>query len=164
MTDERNPYDVPIEPVPDATPLWACDVVDLGDFRVRMGFSRRHAGECKHLHLTYSVKERRVWCDDCERTVDNFDAFMILARHCHGVITEARHRQEKADAAFKAVLGRVAAKKLDRAWSGRNPMAVMCPHCHSGLLPEDFQNGGSQISREIELARRKKAETERRGK
>lgn len=47
-----------------------------------------------------------------------------------------------------------AVKALDKAWSG-NVMAVDCPHCRWGLLPEDFVTGGiGQQSRELETARR----------
>lgn len=62
-------------------------------------------------------------------------------------------------APFKAeVVARLrAVKALDKAWSGKT-MAVPCPHCDGGLLPEDFVTIRSATSRDLELARRRRKE------
>lgn len=144
--------DDPIDPRPDATPLWA-EVVDLAEVRVQFGLPRNRHDRCPHRRLTYNVEDRRVWCQDCERSIDSFDAFMVLVRNFAAMERAARAKMEKAEEARDAHLGRRAAKELDRAWSGRQ-MAVACPHCRGGLLPEDFDRGVAATSREIELARR----------
>jgi hypothetical protein len=46
----------------------------------------------KHLALVYSTQERRMWCEDRERTIDNFDALMTTIRiGLAGVPTIWRH-------------------------------------------------------------------------
>ena len=144
--------DNPIDPRPDATPMWA-EVIDLAEVRVQFGLPRNRHDRCEHRSLTYNVDERRVWCKDCERTIDGFDAFMVLVRGFAAMEQDARHKLEKAEEAKNAHLGRRAAKALDKAWSGQQ-MAVACPHCRGGLLPEDFDGRLSATSRDIELARR----------
>jgi hypothetical protein len=132
------------------------EVIDLAGVRMQRGYSLSTAPKCKHLNLRYehTLKERRVWCADCERDLDPFDALMVLADHLHDMLNAAKHMRQKAAEAVQAVARLRAVKALDKAWSG-NVMAVDCPHCRGGLLPEDFVTGGvGQQSRELELARR----------
>jgi hypothetical protein len=150
MTDE------PIIPREDATPYSAV-VIDLAGIRIQWGMPKyKPGGACPHRSLTYSQNERRVWCRDCERTIDNFDAFMVFVHGFQDMERDAKTKIEKADDALKATINRRAAKQIDRAWSGHG-MAILCPHCDGGLLPEDFVNGGAECSRDIELARRARA-------
>lgn len=145
--------DVPLIADPMATPFGS-PVIDLAEVRIRFGRADRKVGiPCAHKNLTYSREERRVWCDDCERTVDTFDALMTVAAHFHKMEYAAQAKMHRATEALKATVTRRAAKVIDKAWSG-NQMAIACPHCRTGLLPEDFENGGSQVSAEIERARR----------
>ena len=141
----------PIDPRPDSTPRWA-EVIDLAEVRVEFGLPRNRHERCAHRSLTYNVEERRVWCRDCERSIDGFDAFMVLVRNFAAMEQAARAKMTQAEEAKSAHIGRRAAKKLDQAWSGQQ-MAVGCPHCNGGLLPEDFEHVGMR-SRELELARR----------
>ena len=149
-----NEKDPPLEVLPDS---FFGQVVDLAEVRIRQGRTPYKFKECKHKHLIFCTSERRVWCEDCERTIDNFDAFLIFTRHFEEMEQDARHKISRANEAMKTSVRRRATKELDRAWSGRNEMAVCCPHCHIGLLPEDFADRGSScISAEIERARRRR--------
>jgi len=152
--------DTPIDPAhPDATPR-SKPVIDLGEWRIAYGHPRYPEKICKHRSLVYSTEERRVWCEDCQRTVDNFDAFMVLANVHHDMVNTLKRKMQKADEIQKAWLHRKAAKELDQTW-GRK-MAVACPHCGRGLLAEDFAGGGgTRTSRDIELARRKREKGEK---
>jgi hypothetical protein len=82
---------------------------------------------------------------------------MIVVRMFQKMLMELRAKRVKADEAMASTLIRRAAKSMDRTWGHK--MAPLCPHCHGGLLPEDFENGGSACSRELEVARRKRAES-----
>ncbi|NFV79979.1 hypothetical protein [Magnetospirillum aberrantis] len=154
----EKPGDVRLEVDPNVTPRWA-EVINLADVRVQFGRPRYPGGRvCDHRSMFYNVEDRRVWCRDCEKTIDGFDAFLVLVKHFAAMERAARHKLDQAAAAEKAHLGRRAAKELDHAWSGRQ-MAVACPHCRGGLLPEDFtERGISATSREIELARRNRGD------
>lgn len=132
-------------------------VVDFADIRIAHGLPKFHAKVCKHSRLTYNRAQRRIWCSDCESSVDGFDAFMSVADHFQKMELAAQSKLQKAQEALDGTIVRRAARHLSRIWSG-NQMAVSCPHCKGGLLPDDFENGGrSAWSRELELAKRAKA-------
>lgn len=154
MTDE--PKDHLSNPIIDdeGSRPYGQPVVDFGDIRIAHGLPKFHHQICKHHSLVYSQRERRIWCKECESTVDGFDAFMTITSHFQQMELAAQSRLSKADAALKATLVKRAAKNLDQMWNKQHPMAISCPHCRGGLLPEDFQTLGSATSRELELARR----------
>lgn len=136
------------------------EIIDLDGIRIQWGLpSTPLKQRCEHKSLVYSSAERRIWCQNCERTIDNFDAFMTFTKHFESMLRHARIKLQEATDAMKTSVRRRATKVLDRAWSG-NVMAPCCPHCRGGLLPEDFADRGlSMCSRDIELARRKKVDT-----
>lgn len=135
-------------------------VVDLASVRVRSGRSTTKPSEkCEHRQMTYDLIERRVWCEDCKRTIDNFDAFDVLVRHFAEMEAAAKQKTHRANEAMQASIVSRATKALDHVWRGKK-MAPCCPHCRAALLPEDFANGvGSAVSREIEVARRARKRT-----
>ena len=161
MSDDKGDHlNNPLDEHEGSTP-YSSPVIDFAEMRIAFGLPKFHSKVCKHRRLTYSPAERRVWCQECESTVDNFDAFATLASHFHEMERAAQAKLARAAETEKATLVKRAAKNLDQSWSRKNPMAVMCPHCRGGLLPEDFQSGGSAVSRDIELARRKRLQSEK---
>jgi ribosomal protein S27E len=150
MTD--TPKDPPLEVLPDGG-CYVGVVVDLDSVRIRSGRTPYRVKTCEHKALIYNQTERRVWCENCERTIDNFDAFLIFTRRFEAMERDASHKMATANEALKSVARLRATKHLDRAWSGHQ-MAVSCPHCRGGILPEDFANGCNTCSREIEVAKR----------
>lgn len=161
MSDEHEDHrSNPIEENPGATP-YGSPVIDFGEMRIAFGLPKFHHKICRHTRLVYNIRERRVWCDDCESTVDGFDAFMTITTHFHGMERAAQLRLAQAEEAKKATIVKRATKNIDRAWNRQRPMAICCTHCGGGLLPEDFESGGSAVSRDLELARRKRLKTEK---
>lgn len=63
------------EPIEDQNYLSGLTVIDIGDIRVSRGMTRRPVSSCGHRRMAYDPKERRIWCKDCEKDVDPFDAF-----------------------------------------------------------------------------------------
>lgn len=152
----NEPIDPPLVAREDAQPFRA-EVIDLDGIRIRWGRPIPGARKCEHKHMVYCQDERRVWCENCKRTIDNFDALMVVVYHLENMQREANAKLRAAEEAARHAARLRAVKALDRAWSG-NVAAVGCPHCGGGLLPEDFVNGGfSSTSREIEIARRRAA-------
>lgn len=143
--------------IPDAgSAPFRCEVIDLAGVRVEFGRPARTVQRCEHKRVTYSQEERRVWCRDCERTIDGFDAFMTFVRYYEHIERAVRQKMTEANAAMEATIHRRATKAVDKAWSSGLP-AISCPHCRGGILPEDFADGVTRrSSREYELARRKK--------
>lgn len=141
--------DHPIEPHGD-------NVISLSGVKIARGFStENYIDKCKHLNIVFDHSERRIWCDDCKRTIEAFDAFLIFTRYFENMDAEARSNFHESREALKSSARLRATKALDRIWSG-NVMAVSCPHCKGGLLPEDFSEGTRYSwSRELEIAERK---------
>lgn len=151
MTDEKDP------PIEEPGFLGGVRVVDIGDIRVARGLSRRAHSSCPHARLMYDQNERRVWCKDCERDVEAFDAFTGIVEQYSRAYDSLAERSKEVAEAEKFQVRSIAAKKLDEAWRSRN-MVPACPHCGSGLFPEDIKkNGFSMLGRDYAagLAKRK---------
>ena len=142
--------DPPIEEQPY---LGGVTVVDIGDIRVARGLSRRPFSICKHRRLVFDQHERRIWCKDCETALEAFDAFRLLAEQSHAFLAAVEARERKVSDAESHNVRSLAAKVLDEAWRSRS-MVPICPHCRSGLFPEDFKNGVSKMGRDYAAKRR----------
>ena len=145
--------DMPLVPDSDGKPFSA-EVIDLAGIRVEWGRPASFTKRCDHRSLVFNRDERRVWCKDCERTLDGFDAFMVLNAGFTKIVQAANHKLAKAEEALTSTLVRRAAKEIDRTW--RSKLAPMCPHCRQGLLPEDFERGPGAVSMELLRAKREK--------
>lgn len=149
--------DVPLEPLEPGT----ATVIDFAGVRIQHGRTPPRRKRCEHRDLLYCPSERRIWCRDCDATVDGFDAFVMIAGHFREMAADAAANLYKTEQALSGVARLRATKTLDRCWSG-HVMAPCCPHCRGGLLPEDFADGAvSSVSAEIERARRKRAKEAR---
>lgn len=149
--------DAPVEPHEF---LYGPKVVTIEDLRVARGKTRRPVSSCRHKQLVYDDTERRIWCSDCETEVEPFDAFLQLV----GVFSSAkskidRRMQELAEAEKFALRSR-AAKRMDEYWRSKT-MTPLCPHCNGAILPEDVVGGLPQMSKSIEIAARKRKNSER---
>ena len=159
MADDSKIDDNPLVPQEGSTPRFAASVIDLGGVRVEYGMPRFYNRRCDHHKLVYNSGERRVWCSDCERTIDGFDAFMTLAHNFHKMMDSARTHLQRAEAAEKAKIVLIGAKEIERTW--RHKLAPCCPSCRAGLLPEDFARGASScVSMELTRAVRAKQSKE----
>ena len=86
MIDDRDPPIAPLDYVSGVT------VVNIGDVRVARGMSRRHHSSCPHIQLIYDQNERRIWCNDCERDVEAFDAFRGLVERYSSAVADLKQR------------------------------------------------------------------------
>jgi hypothetical protein len=126
-------------------------VVDIGDLRVARGFTRRPYSSCQHRALVFDRRERRIWCKDCEKNLDAFDAFEQVVSRYSGAVESLKRRETALKEAEKFQVRSLAAKAIDEAWRHRN-MIPACPHCHHGLFPEDFVHGTDMLGREYAMA------------
>lgn len=141
------------EPIEDVNYLHGVTVVDIGDIRVSRGMTRRPHSHCQHRRVAYDPKERRIWCKDCERDVEPFDAFVNLTEQYHVAYDRLKEEQSRLVEAQQFNCRSIAAKKVDEAWRKKKSVPA-CPHCNHGLFPEDFVNGVGMIGRDFALARR----------
>jgi hypothetical protein len=136
--------------------LGGVKVVDFGDVRVARGFTRRHHSNCRHRQMVYDLRERRIWCKDCERDIEPFEAFRLLIEQVNDVTINLARREQLVSAAEKHHVRSLAAKAVDEVWRSRG-MVPACPCCGAGLFPEDFKNGvQSTLGRDYAEALRKK--------
>lgn len=146
MSERKDP------PIQEGEYLYGLNVIDIGELRVSRGQSRRPHSACPHRRLTYDPRERRIWCRDCERDIDGFDAFTILAEQCHSFHAQNARRAKELAEAEQFQARSLAVKALDRLWRSRTTVPC-CPHCRRGLLPEDMKHLGC-VGIKYERARR----------
>lgn len=144
------------EPIEEQAYVGGVTVVDIGDLRVARGLTRRPHSSCRHASLTYDPRERRIWCKDCEKDVDAFDAFTLLVEQIDRAYKHINKRIGEVDDAQRFQCRSIAAKKVDEVWR-RRKVVPACPSCGHGLFPEDFADRVSTVGREYALARRKAA-------
>ncbi len=142
------------EPIEEPGYIHGVTVVNIGDLRVARGLTRRPAASCRHVRLNYDPRERRIWCKDCEKDVDAFDAFCLLTEQYHLAYERLQDDRQKLTEAQAFNCRTIAAKNIDEAWRKRK-LVPACPHCSNGLFPEDFVKGVGMVGREFALARRK---------
>lgn len=148
MADEVD-RDPPIE---EPGFIGGVTVVDIGDVRVARGLTRRHQASCPHRHLVYDNNERRIWCSDCEKNVEPFDAFENIVDRFSQATAKLNKRETALLEAEAFQVKSLAAKEIDKAWRHRD-MVPACPHCGHGLFPEDFKHGVfSMVGREYAVA------------
>jgi hypothetical protein len=109
---------------------------------------------CWHKRLTLNQQGNLVECRDCGKQVSAFWAlqrFVDIWKNEWEKIQNAKEQLAKLseEKQYLRVLNEV-----NQAWRGKNKMAICCPHCEAGILPED-NFGKSQINPKLELARRK---------
>lgn len=141
------------EPIEDQNYLSGLTVIDIGDIRVSRGMTRRPVSSCRHRRMAYDPKERRVWCRDCEKDVDPFDAFKNLCENYHAAHEDMKRQRQEINEAAQFQCRSIAAKNIDEAWR-KKKMVPACPHCSNGLFPEDFVKGVGMVGRDFALARR----------
>lgn len=130
-------------------------VVDIGDYRVARGMSRRPYSGCNHIRLVYDQNERRIWCKDCEKDVEPFDAFIGIVGQFSKQARLLDERELKIQEAEAFSIRSLAAKVIDKAWRSKR-MVPACPHCGQGIFPEDVKNGLAMIGKDYATAKRKK--------
>lgn len=137
--------DAPIEP---RDYIAGVKVVDIGDLRVARGEARRPRSLCSHVHQVYDQKERRVWCEDCETELEPFDAYRTLIENLDRAVKKLARREKELKEAEQFAARVRATKALDKVWRSQT-MTPVCPHCHTGLLPEEFVGGVKQMDRSL---------------
>jgi hypothetical protein len=149
MTKEEE---APIKPVDY---IGGLTVIDIGDLRIARGMSLRPVALCRHNRMIYDAKERRIWCPECETTVNAFDAFARLVESYAMASARIEKRRTELAEAEKFQMRHRAAKVMDEAWRSTS-MAPACPHCSRGILREDVAKGVAMVGVEFERARRAK--------
>lgn len=128
--------------------------ITFREFKIERG-SLHSVDNCNHRNLQYDISSRIIYCKDCEREIDHFDAFFMIVK----MFAYAEHsldcRREELDELEKRhQVGLLkATRKVDEAWRSRS-MVPICPHCHKAIFPTDGF-GGNLTNKDLELERRR---------
>lgn len=131
------------------------NVVDIGEARISRGESKRPYRACRHLNVTYDKDERRVYCHECESTVDAFDVLLGIVEFYSGMNEKIQRRVDQLKEAESFQARSRAVKVMDEVWRSQS-RAPMCPHCSEAILPEDVASGVNSTGKKMAQAKRKR--------
>lgn len=97
------------------------------------------------------AQNREVTCKHCGEKVDPFDALLTMSRRWEDISQETQRLLEQAKGLDNYKPWLRAIKSIEsNVRSGQ--MIPSCPHCHRGILLDEFEG---YVSKERELQRRK---------
>lgn len=104
-------------------------------------YSRLHNDRCAHRKITLDDQGQTVHCSDCGDQLSAYWALNEVLSCYKRKMAELGNENSKVKSIredlqkeyrFLKVL-----KDIQRAWRGKNKMAVCCPWCGVGIMPED---------------------------
>lgn len=139
------------------------NVVDLKTFKATLRYGSRWGGSgpkcCEHRTVVLDQDDCSVECEDCGRTISAFAVLFQMVKRWGEIAEQVQALKTRAAAVrnlIKNYKPRLRAlKQLEKHWWTQQRLPT-CPHCHRGLLPEDFADSMSFVSKEYELKRRDK--------
>ena len=102
--------DHPIEPQDFVSGV---KVIDIGDIRVSRGLSRHRYESCQHKNTVYDEKERRIYCQDCEKGIHPFDAFVKIVKWHAQAVAKINSERKQVDESLEFSIRSRAAKNID---------------------------------------------------
>jgi len=130
-------------------------IVNIKDYQFTMEteHEREENKKCAHKKKLLHEDGEYIICRDCGIQVSAFwalkDMLNAYSEAMDDFKTERRlFNQQCKEKQFLKILNRI-----DKAWSGKHQMAIGCPHCRKGILPED-DFGQLQCSAELERRER----------
>lgn len=131
------------------------DVIEFADIQIRFKRKQWNPDECKHKHLSYSPSDEEIICEDCDKVIPSFKAFMLLVdRYRDAYAGLDRRLDEIKELEAKANIGLLrATRKVNGAWRTRG-MVPCCPHCKEAIFPDDGL-GDSMTNKEMALQSRR---------
>lgn len=128
-------------------------IIDIGNFSIyrkryrNRNFIDKSKDECEHLSLELDDHGEIVRCKGCNQQVSAFWAIKKLSEYFRNLAIILDDKRKEIEEAKKHNFHLMQAKNIESIW--RSKMAVLCPHCHRGILATD--NLSASMSREIEL-------------
>jgi len=110
---------------------------------------------CEHKKLILNQHGNYVECETCGKQVSTFWALELFVDIFEDAWSEIVNERKRIIELSKEKQYLRVLNEVNRAWRGKDKMAVCCPHCDAGILPQDGF-GESQISPELEIASRNK--------
>ena len=112
-------------------------------FERKSGFiySRLHKNRCRHYNMTLDDQGYVVRCSDCGEQLSSYWVLNEILSCYRKRMLELERDNEKAknlkkdmekEHKFIKVL-----RSIQSAWRGKSKMAVCCPWCDVGIMPED---------------------------
>ena len=117
--------------------------------------SKRPKTTCKHERTLIDQIAGTVECRECGEVLSPFHVLLRMAQGERALFDRVRSLQAKADELARYSPHLKTMKELERIWRGRR-MIPICPHCGTGIWPQELLAGGSRGVR-YEITLRQKA-------
>lgn len=131
------------------------DITDLRITRKRHSYSfmtdKDGKKECDHSEMHMEDHGNVVTCKLCGVQVSPYWALQFAVEKWNQYLKFLKRKENEVNDAKQHNFHLIAVKKVESAW--RSKMAIACPHCRMGILPEDGL-GDHMMNREIEIKRR----------
>ncbi len=138
------------------------NVIKIGDFelekKTRYSKYLRDKDRCDHKRITMDDQGQTIHCAKCGDQLSSYWVVEeIMDAYLRG-LKELKHKKDytskinddlEKEHRFIKVL-----RKVQSAWRGKNKIAVVCPWCKVGIMPEDGL-GDSTIAPHIDFKRMK---------
>ena len=136
------------------------NVIKIGDFefekKERYSRFRKEKDRCSHKKITLDDQGQTIHCAKCGDQLSSYwvveeimDAYLKGLKELKHQKTRAKSINEDLDKEYRFIK---VLRKIQRAWRGKNKMAVCCPWCKVGIMPEDGL-GDSTIAPHIDFKR-----------
>ena len=121
-------------------------------------YQRLHKNRCAHRNIILDDQGDIVRCSDCKEQLSAYWALNEVLACYKRKMSELGNENNKAERIRKDLEKEYrfikVLKSIQRAWRGKNKMAVVCPWCGVGIMPEDGL-GNTTIAPEIDLNRKR---------
>ena len=124
----------------------------------RFRYKHLHKDRCAHRKFTMDDQGMTIHCSDCgdqisaywivEEIIDSYLRRLDDLKHKRTYAVKINEDLEKEHKFLKVL------RNIQRAWRGKNKMAVCCPWCKIGIMPEDGL-GNTTITPDLDFKRRR---------
>lgn len=138
------------------------NIIKIGDFELekkeRYSRFRKEKNRCAHRKITLDDEGQTIHCTECG---DQLSAYWVVEevmccyeRKMEDLERKINHIKTVSEDLEKEHRFLKVLRSIQRAWRGKNKMAVVCPWCKVGIMPEDGL-GNITIAPDIDLNRKR---------
>lgn len=121
------------------------NIIKIGDFELekkdRHSRNRKEKDRCNHMKMTLDDQGQTIHCTKCG---DQLSAYWVVEeimwcyeRNMEDLKRKINHQKTVSEDLEKEHKFLKVLRSIQRAWRGKNKMAVCCPWCGVGIMPED---------------------------
>ncbi len=138
------------------------NIIKIGDFELekkdRYSRFRKEKDRCTHRQITLDDQGQTIHCSKCG---DQLSAYWVVEeimwcyeRNMEDLKKKIKYQKSVSEDLAKEHRFLKVLRKIQSAWRGKNKMAVCCPWCGVGIMPEDGL-GNTTIAPDIDFNRKR---------